>query len=224
MEPREYISHPEIRHFVKKYSAGQYLFSQGQIATTMIVIIEGRIQLIREKEGEPHIANLLDVGSFLGEKIILGGKPYQRAFSAKAETDALCVEMTANDLEFIQEKAPEILTDLLKRVVAGIGERFDRANFLIRALRSSNNTKRLLRCILYLSRTTGKKLDIGIEVNLSAASLNYYVDMDLQSIEAVLNHLVAMKLLIHETEDFFLITSEQNFVAYIAALDRRQAA
>jgi CRP-like cAMP-binding protein len=224
MNPKDYISKPGMDRFIKRIPAGQYLFYQGQIATSMIVIVQGQIQLIGEKSEQRHVESVLEAGSFLGEKIVLGGKPYQRAYSARAESDTLYLEFNSQDLEQLEKTSPEILTDLLKRVVAGVAERFDRANYLIRALRSSNNFERLIHCILYFSRSSGHKFAGGVQVILSEESLFFYLDMDREEIKRALTTLVQEKLLVKEDVDHYLIPSEHALLAYLPQFAAKKAA
>lgn len=72
------------------YSAGDYIFRQGDPATDFYVIENGEVEILSSQHGgPPEIVAVLGAGDFFGEGALLGARP--RSASVKARTD---VELT----------------------------------------------------------------------------------------------------------------------------------
>jgi CRP-like cAMP-binding protein len=138
----------------------------------------------------------LGSGHFLGEKALIQESPYQRLFSAKARTTTTVIEVGLHDVETIQQTMPQVMTDILKRAFQVAAERLAKANYMIRVLRSSDNLQRLVHCISYFCRSSGKRGQHGIEVEIAVESIHYYIDMDRPQIEAYLQEFVRERMLI----------------------------
>jgi len=220
----DFITHPVLGQYVKKAEAGEYLFRQGQIAKTMIFLIEGRIQLIGEKNDSEYIASIVEPGEILGEKAIIQETPYQRTFSAKTETDVAYLELGRTEIDHIEKADPSLIGQMLRGIIHVVAHRFDLANYLVKLLRSSNNVERLIHIVLYLSRCSGQRFPGGVQVILTPDAIHHYIDMDKERIQTALNDLVTQRLLIQEGDSQFLIPNEQALLEYVPSLIQRLAA
>jgi CRP/FNR family transcriptional regulator, cyclic AMP receptor protein len=203
-----------FKRLVRTVDTGDYLFRQGQRGNTMYIILQGQLELLAERDGEDHLIAVMQAGQFLGEKAMVKDTPYQRAFSARAMTSVSALELSVKELSVIQKEAPELMINVMKKSFEVAAERLDRANYLIRILRSSDNLRRLCDCIQYLCHTTGEKSVEGVRVPLTVDNIYYYIDMDRKQIESCLKRLVAKKLLIPAGDDHYTIPDETALFAY----------
>lgn len=225
MKTQTLLKDPLLKRFIKKVTAKEYLFLQGQKANSMLLILEGRVSLIGEKDEEQHLVSFIEAGQFLGEKALLSEVPYQRSYTAQADTDTIYLEISSHDLEMLQRTSPEVMVELLKGILAGVAARFDRAAYLIRALRSSNNVERIVHCLVYFCRASGRKFPGGTEILASPDDLRFYVDMDEEDINAVLRELQDEKLIIpQDNKGHYLVPNERALIGYLPKLLTKKVA
>lgn len=213
-----YASHPFFKKLIRTIEKDEYLFRQGQKGNTMFIILEGMVQLIAERDGEEHLIAVMESGQFLGEKALVKETPYQRVFSAKAATQLAVLEIGMKEVVTIQRESPELMLTILKRSFQIAAERLDRANYLIRVLRSSDNVQRLRDCLLYLCRTTGQKVIEGTRVALSAESVYYFIDMELDDINAYLTKLTRAKLIVRNGPNHYIVPDETALLTFFDEL------
>ncbi len=93
-------------------SAGDTLFHMGDEGTTLFVVVEGRISILREEEQESTVLGELREGDFFGELGLVTRQP--RSATARALVDCELLAISRQLLiEMIQEEA-SVLTILLR--------------------------------------------------------------------------------------------------------------
>ncbi len=215
----EYLDHPKLKNFVKKFPTGTYLFKQGQMGNTMCIIVAGIVWLISEKEGQPdHVAAILSTGQFIGERAVMGFSAHKRFFSAKAHTHVTVIELGLKDIDMIQHTAPDLMIDMLRRMFLVAADRLDRSNQLIRLLRSTDNVERLVELILHYSQTSGRTVPEGVEFVLTLDSLLYHLEMPKEHIDECLAELVRKKLIKKTVSDFYILRDPKALMGYISNL------
>lgn len=226
MDAHIFLKDEGLKGFLKKANAGDYLFLQGQRANSMLLIVEGRVSLIGEKNEEQHLIGMVEPGQFLGEKALIKDTPYQRAFTAIADIDTSYLEFASHDLETLQRTSPDVMMALLRGILSTVAARFDKANYLVRALRSTNNLERMIHCLIYFCRSSGRRFPGGTEILASTDALRFYIDMGTADIEAVIRELESQRLLIPQgIPHRYLVPSEQALIAYLPILlDKASAA
>lgn len=208
MEISEYYSITELKPCFRTFAAGDYLFKQGQSGNTMFIILSGEVELLAERDDVEVLEAVLAGGQFLGEKAIVTELAHQRLFSARARRTTDALEVSSKDIDRLQQKAPHVVSDMLRRSFVVSGERLSRMNYLVRILRPSDNDQRLVACIRYFCRALGKRTDQGVEITLPLASIHYYIDMDLLTIRAELVRLDAAGLVKAQGKDRYLVPDE----------------
>lgn len=220
----EYLDHPKLKNFVKKFSAGSYLFKQGEMGNTMCIILDGSVWLVAEQEGQPdRVAAVLERGQFIGERAVMGFSAHRRFFSAKAKTHATVIEVGLKDIDMIQQTAPDLMIDMLRRMFLIAADRLDNANHLIRLLRSSDNVDRLVELIAHIAEHSGRKVPEGSEFLLTQDSLNYHLDMAPEEIEESIAELVRRKLLRKSVNDYYVLKDPAALIAYAPNLRQQLA-
>jgi len=200
MKPREFMTHPKLRKFVRSVPAGDYLFRQDEAGTSMFLVLDGFIELVAEKDGSGHRIGLLEAGEFLGEKAFLRKEPYRRVYSARAECEATVLEISHRELEFMKIAAPELMLNVMVQAFAVALRRLEHMNYLAQVLRSSDNRRRVVGCVLYYCRAMGKTLPQGLDVYLPPSAIQLHVDMGIPAIVHVMQDLVDAGLLRRSAE------------------------
>lgn len=224
MEALEFVKQPFLSQFLRSYAAGETLFNQGETAQTMMLIVSGRVVLLGESSGDTYVAGLLEEGQILGERVLFAKSPYQRAFSARAEIETTVLELGPDDLKAIEKQEPAVMTALLRSILKVVAVRFDRANQLVKLLRTSNTIERLVHVILYYRRCSARMTSEGPEVHLSIDSIHHYVDLERPQIEKSIEALVSKGLLVSAGKEKYLIPDEQALIAYAQKLPKKVAA
>ncbi len=213
MELLNDILHSRLQRLFKRYQAGEYLFRQGEAASTMYFLINGRLQLISERPEGDAVEGVLEMGQFLGEKILLQPDPYNRAFSGMAETDMLVLELTSDDVADIEENDPGVMTDLLKTVLQVVGGRFELAGFLAQCLRPGPEVTRVVHVVRYFARVAGSDDQNRNPFNLSEEGILKYVDTDKKTVRFAIKSLVDEGIL-SKSDRHFVLNDEDALVQF----------
>lgn len=224
MDAIDLARHPSLQKFVKSYAPGEELFAQGEAAHSMFLIVSGRVLLLGEQGEESYVAGLLEEGQILGEKVLFSKAPYLRAFTARAEIETTAIELSPKDLTAMEKEDPSVMTTLLRGILKVVAVRFDRANQLVKLLRTSNVMERLIYVILYYRRCSAKATQKGPEVMLSVDSIHHYVDLDRSKITETIQSLVDKGLMVRTKTDCYLIPDEQGLVKFSQNLVKKMAA
>lgn len=223
MKLETFLNVPAVRKFVRVIPEGQYLFTQGQRASSMFFIIGGIVALLAEDDETEHLTSLLGAGEFLGEKAMLSEAPYQRRFSAQARSETTVLEMTAKDLPVLQKACPELIPELFKAVLACTTKRLDRANYLARALRPADTFDRFVSILNYCLRTGGKVVGPTLEVDLTPETIQYYIPMDRADIVGWIDDLVRANVLVKKGGSRYVVPSEAALVEYLRRFKKAAA-
>lgn len=208
--------HPDLKSFRKTAKKGEWLFSQGENGRSMMIIIQGIVQLTAERDGKNLAMALVGAGEFLGEKAIFWPDLHRRFFGAYACTDLVYLELTTDDIDTIDRKNPALLKDILRQMFVLAARRLDQTNYLVRVLRSSDNVTRLVNLLAYLARCSGPPTPDGNQVRFTVDEIRYYIDMSPFEIEECLKVLLERKILTQRSENLYLISS---FEAILGTVD-----
>jgi len=82
-----------FQNFMVRYGAGERIFTEGDLGTTMYIVQSGKVRLFRLVEGQKRIHGMMEKGDFFGEMSILEGLP--RTMSAEAVEDSELIEINS---------------------------------------------------------------------------------------------------------------------------------
>jgi CRP-like cAMP-binding protein len=214
MDLLDNILNKTVQRLLKRYSAGDYLFRQGEAASTMYFIVNGTVKLQAERPEGTVTEGVLETGQFLGEKVLLQEKPYKRVFSALCETDVLCMEITQADVADIEKNDPVVMTDLLKTVLSVVGGRFDLMSFLAQGLRSSDDVTRVVNVVRYFSRSAAVGEDASQGFVLSEEAIAKYTDTDRKIIRWTIKGLLDRGILEKTRANTFVLADEPGLLRF----------
>ena len=73
------------------YSAGETIFSQGDLGTEMFIILEGDVHIVKHIANEAHVLSRLEKGDFFGEMALLESAPRTADAVAQSEVKLLAI-------------------------------------------------------------------------------------------------------------------------------------
>jgi CRP/FNR family cyclic AMP-dependent transcriptional regulator len=127
-----FLEHPNFTRFsedelklftsqckTKTLSAGDLLFSEGDLGLSMFIVKKGGIKILKMGFlGETAIAQV-NAGEFVGEMAVIDGSP--RSATAKAIAHTELLELSQDGFITLKKEAPEVaikLMDLLLRLLS----------------------------------------------------------------------------------------------------------
>lgn len=110
------------------YSAGDTIFSQGELGTEMFIIQDGEVDIVKHINGESHLLSHLEKGDFFGEMALLEAAP--RTADAIAKTDVRVLSINGSRFDEMLKKNPEIAV----RIIRKYSKRLREANTLLERL------------------------------------------------------------------------------------------
>ena len=200
-----YWDHPILEKYRKEVRKGTYLFRRGEPGITFFIIVKGLVQLVAHRNGRDYFLHVLEAGQFLGEKMVLSDTMHERAFTAQAKTPLTVIEFSLKDIEFVRTNAPELMTDILKRMFVIAAERLDRANHLAYSLFPASLSERIVGFLMHLARYSGSTTPHGIEIPLIPSEVSFYIEADEKVVLQHLDFLAKIGLVQKQTEGCLLL-------------------
>lgn len=215
MKLAQYILHPVIQDFVKDFEAGDWLFRQGETGTTMYLIVDGIVQLFDENEEGMHLVGTYGPGQFFGEKTMVV-PTLQRFFSAQAQMKTTIMEFKRADIPTIQKVIPDFMMLMFQAAV----NRLERAYYLNRVLRSSDDLERLIHCIIYFYRCPGVEGVAARYLPLTVEDVVYLISMEEKRVRKCLDELARRNILVKRPNDCYLLRDEKGLMTVMPELER----
>src|SRR5438132_5799966 len=110
------------------FSAGETIFSQGDLGTEMFIILEGEVHIVKHINQESHLLSKLEKGDFFGEMALLESVP--RTADAVAQSDVKVLIINGARFDEMLHKNPEIAV----RIIRKYSKRLREANALLERL------------------------------------------------------------------------------------------
>ena len=90
---------------------GVYLYRQGEAAAAMYVIVEGKVEIVKENNGREQVIGIAGCSDVVGEMEVLVDMP--RAASLRTQGDVHLLTLEAGVFHTLTHQHP----DMLKRVI-----------------------------------------------------------------------------------------------------------
>jgi CRP-like cAMP-binding protein len=111
--PPELIEELKHRAALVKYRRGDLLFSKGDEATELYVIVSGRIAIAAPaSDDRESVLSVLGAGALLGEVSLFDGGA--RSATARALTTAQAITLSFDDVRDVLRRQPELLWTVLE--------------------------------------------------------------------------------------------------------------
>lgn len=146
---------------LRDLEAGATIFDEGQVATTLFVVIAGSVKLVQlTDDGEAVVFRWLGYGDVFGTVAILGDQSYP--VSASAVTATTVLQWPAAVVRPFLEVHPRLSLNLLRSV----SDRLQALRLQYRQLATEKVERRVARMLLKLIDRVGTKVADGVLVDL----------------------------------------------------------
>jgi CRP-like cAMP-binding protein len=145
----------------KRFGKDDYIFFEGDPASWLGVVLEGRVKMIKHSEaGKDVVLNLIAPGEMLGEVAAFNGEPYPATAQAMEPTVVAIIHQ--DDYLRLLQQYPA----LALRVIEEQGRRLREAQDMIKSMAVERVERRVARILLKLAATTGSSNEDGIIIEL----------------------------------------------------------
>jgi CRP-like cAMP-binding protein len=117
-----------VKDSLLNFTAGDRIFSQGELGTEMYIIQEGEVEIVKNLNGESHRLSRLEKGDFFGEMAVLEAMP--RTADAIAISEVRVVAINGSRFDEMLRKNPEVAV----RIIRKYSKRLREANALLERL------------------------------------------------------------------------------------------
>lgn len=101
-------------NFVVEFDEGEHVFREGELGTEMFIIQEGRVEILKELQGEQRPLAVLEKGDFFGEMAILEDLP--RTAGARALTPVKLLMINGSTFDQMLRTNPEIAVRMMRKL------------------------------------------------------------------------------------------------------------
>ena len=107
-------SSEDLSRYAATAKAGEFIFREGDLTSDLYILEDGRVELLRQQEGVPHVVATLGPGEPFGELALLEDSP--RDLSARAVVDCALLKLDyATLIEVIREN-PQVALHSMRRL------------------------------------------------------------------------------------------------------------
>lgn len=202
-------SHPILKKLVRECDKGDLLFSQGDPANTVFLVLEGSLELVQNMQSSKVLLGSVNSGEFFGERALLQEEPFNRKASAIATSRTFLLELGPHQFSQLEKEAPAIYLLLLKKAFKTLISRNEALEQYAEALKPFDPKKRFLN-YLKLQTTSqaseGESLNLYLEPGHLAAHLNCIEDDCKGWIEVLVQ---AQVIRASNKPHFFLVDSQR---------------
>lgn len=160
------LSQPELqllaaRTVRKLFSAGEWLFSEGEPCNGMHIVARGRVRIFKTSvNGREQVLAVEGPGGSVAELPVFDGGPYPASVIALEETEIAFI--SRRDFQAFCIEHPEVAL----KVLAVVGARLRRLVGIIEELSFATIRQRLASTLLKMAQTEGKTTARGVEFRL----------------------------------------------------------
>jgi CRP-like cAMP-binding protein len=145
----------------KQFGGDDYIFFEGDPASWLGVVLEGRVKMIKHSEaGKDVVLDLIAPGEMIGEVAAFNGEPYPA--TAQAMEPTVVASIHQDDYLRLLKQYPA----LALKVIEEQGRRLREAQDMIRSMAVERVERRIARILLKLAATTGSSSEDGITIEL----------------------------------------------------------
>jgi CRP-like cAMP-binding protein len=145
----------------KRFGKDDYIFFEGDPASWLGVVLEGRVKMIKHSEGGKDVVlGVISPGEMLGEVAAFNGKPYPA--TAQAMEPTVVASIHRDEYLRLLKQYPT----LALRVIEELGHRLREAQDTIKSMALERVERRIARILLKLAATTGSSSEEGIVIQM----------------------------------------------------------
>ena len=105
---------PNLPNYTVEFDAGEFIFNEGDLGMEMYIIHEGKIEILKEIQGEQRQLAVLEKGDFFGEMSILEDLP--RTAGARAIGEVKLLLINGATFDQMLRTNPEIAVRMMRKL------------------------------------------------------------------------------------------------------------
>lgn len=145
----------------KKVSAGGTLFREGEPASALYVVLDGRMKLTQiAADGHEVLMRFVTKGDAVAAVALFGGAAYP--VTAGAVTDTVVVGWSRDVLQEFFQRYPSLAVNAMRL----LSERLREVQERFRELATERVAQRIARALLRLVRQAGRRVEAGVLIDL----------------------------------------------------------
>lgn len=142
---------------LQSFDHGQMIFSHGEPATSIFIVIDGWVKLFRmTPNGTEAVVGVFTQGSSFGEAVAFKGDKYP--VSAEAVTDATVIQVSAAKLLDLMQARPELSTAILAATFAHLHDLVSQ----IEQLKAQTGAQRVAEFLMSLAESDIGKCSVNL--------------------------------------------------------------
>ncbi|HDQ26369.1 MAG TPA: cyclic nucleotide-binding domain-containing protein [bacterium] len=210
---RDMVTEDEIiSQYGKKYSAGDYVFKEGDPGEEMFIIHKGKINITKMTgDGEKTLVTL-GSGDFFGEMAVIDKAP--RSAGAVAAEDTICVVLNEDLFEQQMQRNAKIVKKIMKNMSA----RLRAMNEQLQMLTTKDYNMRVVNTLLLQVNKSGE----GSTITLDSLVRQTGMDENRDKLDEILSAMAKAKV-IAVSGDSILVSSSANIEKYKQYLEMKKA-
>jgi CRP-like cAMP-binding protein len=107
-------SSEDLSRYAATVKAGDFIFREGDLTSDLYILEDGRVELMRQEAGAPHVVATLGPGELFGELALLEDQP--RDLTARAATDCTLLKIDYATLIDVIRENPQVALHSLRRL------------------------------------------------------------------------------------------------------------
>jgi CRP/FNR family cyclic AMP-dependent transcriptional regulator len=112
---------------VRRYTAGQVIFEEGELGDSLYVIVSGEVEVLtHDRQGQTRLLTLLTLHDFFGEMSVID--KVHRSATTRARTDAELLQLTAENLTGFRKDHPDGFTFIVINIARALSARLRDVN------------------------------------------------------------------------------------------------
>jgi CRP-like cAMP-binding protein len=141
-------SHPKLKKLIRECDKGDLLFSEGDPANTVFLVLEGSLELSIKQQNKQIRIGKVNSGEFIGERALLQEEPFNRKASATALSQTFLLELGPDQFSQLEKEAVGVYLLLLKKAFKTLISRNEALEEFGEALKSYDPRRRFLSYLL----------------------------------------------------------------------------
>ena len=142
------------------FKKGEYLFMQGEPATSVFLVSAGRVKLFKvSEEGKEIVLGYLTTHDLLGEEVLFADN--LRTFSAQAMEPTRICACFKQDFEAMVAQN----SDISRKVIQTLGQKLNRMAEQLSDVAIHDTRERVSRTLARLAREYGEPTEEGVRIN-----------------------------------------------------------
>lgn len=117
-----------IKHliFERPFKAGAMLFMEGMQGEVFYLLKQGRVEILKKKDGKDLVIATLGAGETVGEMAVLDDEP--RSASCRVAEDSLLLVVTKQSFQDILRLIPSGAVKIIMHILHNVNQRLREAN------------------------------------------------------------------------------------------------